>query len=289
MILRPEEGQRCAQGGDKKMKKWIGLLFVSLLLGTLWIGVITANTEATGGSSTSYTFYVNVIYDDTQLPASNVEVILEDTTTGSSCSKWTDSAGQVSFNPTLDLSSYSTGDELKIYTPEPPDSYEGSLIIIKGSSVWDGHIFTFPLWPWPSTGQKYCVGYMNLVDGTTKFTLNQPQTIYLSAGTPIYFTAVGATSMSSAPAGYSNADYVSVTYRLFMYRTLTGQQVGTTQSSCNVDIPGKGTPVELSLSISLPGKYYFVLKIEFRYFDENNQPIGGQLSGSMTTLYWTVM
>ena len=63
------------------MKKWIGLLFVSLLLGTLWIGVITANTEATGGSSTSYTFYVNVIYDDTQLPASNVEVILEDTTT----------------------------------------------------------------------------------------------------------------------------------------------------------------------------------------------------------------
>lgn len=276
------------------MKRWIGILFVCLFLGTLWLGTISTTPVAATNPPSPYTFYVRVIYNDTLQPAPNIEVVLEDLTTGSSCSKWTNSGGSVSFNLPADLEYYSDGDSLKIFHDDPPSSYTGcELVIIGDSTAWDTKLFTLPLYPKPSSETKK-VGWMYLTDGTPQITFTNPETVTKKPGEYVYFYAGETTSYHTIPSNYPAARYVDVYYTIIMLKRKlkNGEFVWeeTDRDSYHTirPIPDAQDP-PVTVCTNTAGVYKFSLQITYRYLDYYQQPITNFATCSLNSGEWKVL
>jgi len=200
------------------VKRWIGLLFVSLLLGTGLFLSVPPEKEGSAVGSTPYTFSVLVSYDDTGLPVANAEVKLTDLTTGASSTKNTDSAGMVSFTPAVDLSSYSDGDMLEVELLNPPSGYLPCRLPLIGDPAFSGVVMTAKFFK-RSVEATYVVGHLGFLGVNNN--VNPPTAVvrFISfkepdtqSDLPNYYGATMSTSVSTANAP-SGATKVTVTYR----------------------------------------------------------------------------
>jgi len=267
------------------VKRWIGILFVSLLLGTGLFLSVPPEKEGSAVGSTPYTFSVLVSYDDTGSPAANADVKLTDLTTGASSTKNTDSAGMVSFTPAVDLSSYSDGDMLEVELLNPPSGYLPCRLPLIGDPAFNGAVMRAKFFK-SSVEVTYVVGHLGFLGVNTN--VNPPTAVvrFISfkvpatqSDLPNYYGATMSTSVSTANAP-SGATKVTVTYRFGAYD-------GTNEidSTAVVATYPVGTGVDPILSVKIGTEYKgktitFKMSIDYVFKDCSDNVL---LTGSTGT------
>jgi len=259
------------------MKKWIGLLFVSLLLGMSLLAPL-GKTPQVSATSPSYTFYVRAfdILNNTTVP--NVEIIVRDIATGASVGKTTNSAGLITVNIPSDFGgSYSDGDTIVIEGPQG-GIFTSGLIWIHGSINWNGKFITLKLYP----PNAYNGGTIGLSDRTPYIRFNTPPSQIvaglrvLSISFTFYYSTTDTGSGLSPPAQPHTIQYYY--YVTIWRRTPTGsvKEHGTTTPCYQYTITPIRSPTlhyssQINLTVLRPGygTYYYYFRAEVRWREIN--------------------